>query len=205
MTKRRIGWLSAALLGLLMGSIALAAMSPQELVKQTSQRMLNALQQENEAIKKNPQRVRKLVDEIVLPHFDFQLMTKLALGRYWRHASGQQHGELVDEFRNLLIRTYQSSLAQYSGQKIQYLPFNGDVGSGDVTVKTEVEQKGAPPIPIDYSLRLESGAWKVYDVTIDGVSLVINYRSSFASEIRQGGIDGLIQKLKARNRQAGEG
>ena len=130
-------------------------------------------------------------------------MTKLALGRYWRRASGPQHGELVDEFRNLLIRTYQSSLAQYSGQKIQYLPFNGDVGSGDVTVKTEVEQKGAPPIPIDYSLRLESGAWKVYDVTIDGVSLVTNYRTTFANQIRRDGLDKLIASLADRNQQDG--
>lgn len=201
MMKMRKGWL--ALLGLLIGSIALAALSPEELVKQTSQRMLNALQQEKGTIKKDPQRVRKLVDEIVLPHFDFKLMTRLALGRFWRRASASQQAELVEQFRNLLIRTYQSSLAQYSDQTVRYLPFNGNPGSGDVTVKTEVEQKGAPAIPIDYSLRLEDGQWKVYDVTIDGVSLVINYRSSFASEVRRGGIDGLIGKLKARNQQVG--
>lgn len=182
------------------GAVALAAMSPQQLVKDTSQRMIKALQEEKTDLKKNPARVNQLVNEIVLPHFDFERMSKLALGRYWRRADKKQQQEFVDEFRTLLVRTYRSALTEYRDQTISFLPFKDNPDSGDVTVKTEVEQPGGSSIPIDYRLHLVGGEWKVYDVIIDGVSLVINYRSSFSSEIRQSGIDGLIDKLRKRNK-----
>lgn len=197
--------LSLLLVGALAVSVAFAAMSPQELVKQTSKRMIDALQHEKTDLKKNPQRVTQLVNEIVLPHFDFARMSKLALGRYWRRADEKQQQEFTDQFRALLVRTYRSALTEYRDQTISFLPFNDNPDSGDVTVKTEVEQPGGSTIPIDYRLRLVGGEWKVYDVIIDGVSLVINYRSSFSSEIRQSGIDGLIDKLRKRNKDDGGG
>jgi len=198
-------WVPVFLIGGLLSGIACAAAAPQDLVKQTSQRMLQALRAEKAQIKKNPEHLKKLVDEIVLPHFDFHKMSKLVLGRYWRRASDDQQQHFIDEFRTLLVRTYTSALSQYTGQTIDYLPFNGDPASGDVTVRTEVQQRGASPIPIDYSLMRENGEWKVYDVTIGGVSLVINYRSSFASEIRHAGIDALIDKLHHRNHKNSDG
>lgn len=203
---RLFWWITGLLAGVgLMAAQANAGMGPQELVKQTSERMLEALRAEEERIKKDPQRLRDLVDEIVLPHFDFERMSKLVLGRYWRRADEGQQRRFISEFRELLVRTYKSALNEYSEQTISYLPFRGDESEGDVTVKTEVDQGSGFPIPIDYSLHLKEGEWKVYDVTIDGVSLVINYRSSFANEIRQVGIDGLIDKLRSRNEQEKSG
>jgi phospholipid transport system substrate-binding protein len=183
----------------LLSAAAHAATPPEELVKDTSQRMLKALQEEKTDLKKNPERVTALVNEIVLPHFDFVRMSKLALGRYWRRADEKQQQAFVEQFRALLVRTYRSALTEYRDQTIRYLPFSGDQSSGDVTVKTQVDQPGGSTIPIDYTLHLENDEWKVYDVVIDGISLVINYRSSFSSEIRQSGIDGLIDKLRKRN------
>ena len=182
-----------------------AAVPPQDLIKQTSQQMIKALQQEKTDLKKNPERVTQLVNEIVLPHFDFERMSRLALGRYWRRADEKQRAEFVEQFRALLVRTYRSALTEYRDQTIKYLPFNDDLSGGDVTVKTEVEQPGGSSIPIDYRLHTGSGEWKVYDVIIDGVSLVINYRTSFSSEIRQSGISGLIDKLRKRNQEDGGG
>jgi phospholipid transport system substrate-binding protein len=192
-------WLSVLLIGGLLSAAAHAATPPEELVKDTSQRMLKALQEEKTDLKKNPERVTALVNEIVLPHFDFVRMSKLALGRYWRRADEKQQQAFVEQFRALLVRTYRSALTEYRDQTIRYLPFSGDQSSGDVTVKTQVDQPGGSTIPIDYTLHLENDEWKVYDVVIDGISLVINYRSSFSSEIRQSGIDGLIDKLRKRN------
>ncbi len=204
-TRHLKRWMPILLVGGLLSGIAHAAMSPQDLVKQTSQRMLQALRDEKAQIKKNPEHLRKLVDEIVLPHFDFRKMSRLVLGRYWRRASDGQQAKFVDEFRTLLVRTYTTALSEYTDQTINYLPFKGDPGSGDVTVRTEVQQRGGSPIPIDYSLMREDSEWKVYDVTISGISLVINYRSSFASEIRHAGLDGLIDKLHNRNQKNSDG
>ena len=204
-TRHLKRWMPILLIGGLLNGIAYAAMSPQDLVKQTSQRMLQALRDEKAQIKKNPEHLRKLVDKIVLPHFDFRKMSRLVLGRYWRRASDGQQERFVDEFRTLLVRTYTTALSEYTDQTINYLPFKGDPGSGDVTVRTEVQQRGGSPIPIDYSLMREDSEWKVYDVTISGISLVINYRSSFASEIRHAGLDGLIDKLHNRNKKNSDG
>lgn len=198
-------WVSVLFIGGLLSGTAQAAVSPQDLVKQTSQRMLKALRDEQAHIKESPERLHKLVDEIVLPHFDFRRMSRLVLGRYWRRASDRQQERFVDEFRTLLVRTYTSALSQYTDQTIRYLPFNGDPSRGDVTVRTEVQRTGGSPIPIDYSLMHEDGEWKVYDVTIAGVSLVINYRSSFANEIHHAGLDGLIDKLHDRNQKNRDG
>ena len=197
--------MSLLLIGGFISTAAFAAMPPQELVKETSQRMIKALQQEKTDLKKNPARVTQLVNEIVLPHFDFQRMSKLALGRYWRRADESQQKEFTDQFRTLLVRTYRSALTEYRDQTITFLPFTDNPDSGDVTVKTEVEQPAGSSIPIDYRLHLADGEWKVYDVIIDGISLVINYRSSFSSEIRQSGIAGLIDKLRKRNKDGDGG
>jgi len=198
-------WISLLLMSGFVSAVAFAAMSPQDLVKQTSQRMIKALQQEKTDLKKNPERVTQLVNEIVLPHFDFERMSKLALGRYWRRADEKQRKEFMEQFRTLLVHTYRSALTEFRDQTITFLPFNDNPASGDVAVKTEVEQPGGSSHSIDYRLQLLNGEWKVYDVIIDGVSLVINYRSSFSSEIRQSGIDGLIDKLRKRNQDGSGG
>lgn len=189
----------------LAGGAAWAAESPQELVKQTSDQMLGKLREERQVINQHPERIYDLVNQIVLPHFDFERMSSWVLGKYWRNASPDQRQRFVEEFRKLLVRTYAKSLTSYTNNKITYLPFRGNPKQAEATVRTEVDQPGGFPIPIDYSLYLnQNDEWKVYDVTVDGVSLVTNYRTTFASQIRQEGLDKLIDTLAARNRQGTE-
>ena len=175
--------------------------SAYDLVKQTSDRMINALKNRGDELHKNPQLIYDLVDQIVLPHFDFEHMSQLVLGKYWNRISADEKKQFIAEFKLLLVRTYGTAMSDYSEQQINFLPFRNDSNADDVTVKTEVEQKGGFPIPIDYSLSKKQGEWKVYDVSIDSVSLVVNYRTSFASEIKQSGIAELIKKLRTRNEQ----
>lgn len=183
------------------GGLAFAAQSPQELVKQTTDQMLSKLRDERQVIDQHPERIYDLVDQIVLPHFDFERMSQLVLGKYWRSASPEQRQRFVEQFRNLLVRTYAKSLSSYTDNKVNFLPFRGGPTPQDVTVRTEVEQPGGFPIPIDYSLYLKDDEWKVYDVVVDGVSLVTNYRTTFANQIRQDGLDKLIATLANRNQQ----
>ncbi len=178
-----------------------AVQSPQSLVKETSEKMLAKLKEERQLLEQEPGRIYELVDQILLPHFDFEYMSQLVLGKYWRRASPEQRAAFTEEFRTLLVRTYAKSLNEYTDQQINFLPFR-EVGRGDVTVRTEVEQPGGFPIPIDYRLHQKEGEWKVFDIIIDGVSLVTNYRSNFVREIRKGGIDALVAKLRQRNAEA---
>ena len=179
-----------------------ATISAYDLVKETSNRMIAALKDKSSDLDQNPKLIYDLVDEIILPHFDFERMSQLVLGKYWNRVGADEKEQFVNEFRTLLVRTYASAMSEYSDEEIVFLPFHSDDKADDVTVKTEVDQKSGFPIPIDYSLHMRQGEWKVYDVSIDDVSLVVNYRTSFASEIKQSGVAELIKKLKERNRQA---
>jgi len=175
--------------------------SPQELVHQTADRMLDRLRTESKVIDQHPGRIYDLVNEIVLPHFDFERMSTWVLGKYWRRATPDQRARFVEAFRNLLVRTYAKSLSSYKDNTITYLPFRPGHDEKEARVRTEVDQPGGFPVPIDYSLYIKDGEWKVYDVTVDGVSLVTNYRTTFANQIRQDGLDKLITTLADRNKQ----
>lgn len=200
---RTVCWAGLISLVSLWSAPLLADEPPLLLVKSTSERMIKALHEDKARIDKEPKYLYELVDKIVLPHFDFLRMSKLVLGKYWRQASVDQQERFVEEFRTLLVRTYATSMREYADQPIEYLPLRMDPGATDVTVKTEVEQLSGFPVPIDYRLYLNDGAWKVFEVSIDGVNLVVNYRSSFATEIRKvGGVEGLIKQLHERNQQA---
>jgi len=194
-----IHWLAAALLLLLGGAAAQASMGPTELVRDTADRILDTFKQNREAYQAEPQKLYDLVDAVVLPHFDFDRMSRLVLGKYWRQADADQRGRFAREFQTMLVRTYSKALWEYTDQKIAYLPMRGSETDGDVLVRTEVQQPGGYPIPINYSLYRADNGWKVYDVVIDNISLVTNYRASFANEIRKSGIDGLIANLQQRN------
>ena len=185
---------------LLLPSLTLAAEDmASALVRDTSDRMLAALKARHAEIEQRPQLIYQLVGQIVVPHFDFERITQAALGRYWQQATSQERVELVRQFEQLLVRTYAKALLSYSDQEILYLPLRPGHDAGDVTVATQVQEPGAQPIPINYRLALKDGAWKVYDVIIDNVSLIANYRSSFANQIRRDGIGGLIKTLNERN------
>ncbi len=192
----------ATLLLLLNSAWAMAdASSAQDLVQQTSEQMVSALKAEQGTIKSNPARVYALVDQIVLPHFDFQRMSSLVLGKYWRTATPEQQAQFTQEFRNLLVRTYATAMTEYSGQQINYLPLKAAPDATDVTVKTEILQPGGPPVQVNYSLYQKDADWKVYDVVIENTSLVTNYRGSFADQIRHTGLDDLIAQLAARSKR----
>jgi len=148
-------------------------------------------------------KVYQLVEAKILPNFDFNRMTQLAVGRNWPRATPSQKQALVTQFRNLLVRTYSSSLTAFTNQTVEFRPLTMKPGDTDVTVHSEIRQPGGQPIPIDYSMYKTSFGWKVYDVTIDGVSLVTNYRASFASTVRQKGIDGLIKTLSDQSARGG--
>jgi phospholipid transport system substrate-binding protein len=173
--------------------------SPQELVRDTSSRMLNALRDQRDEIKKTPGRLYELVAEIVLPYFDFERMSQWVLGLNWRTATPEQRAHFVEQFRQLLVRTYGNALSGYADEKIIYLPVADKTDSSKVTVRTEIEQGGST-IPINYSMYNSKDGWKVYDVAINGVSLVTNYRATFSSIIRGEGIDNLIKQLVERNK-----
>jgi phospholipid transport system substrate-binding protein len=174
--------------------------APQALVKTASDEMLAALKTNKEDIEADSTKIYPLVESILLPHFDFEKMSKLALGKNWRVATDAQQARFIEEFRLLLVRTYATALLEYSNEEIRMLPFRDDVSTKRVTVPMEVVQPAGPAIPMALSLyETDDMSWKVYDVKIDGISLVTNYRSSFATEIRQGGMDKLIESLAERN------
>jgi len=183
-------------------TVVAAEMAPDALVKETSQDVLEIVKKDKDIQAGNKQKIYALVDAKVLPHFDFKRMTQLAVGKSWRQATPAQQDALVKEFRALLVRTYSTSLSTYKNQVIEYKSLRMQPSDTDVTVKTVVKQSGGQPIPIDYSLQKNADGWKVYDVVVDNISLVTNYRGSFASEIRQSGIDGLIKTLVEKNHLA---
>ena len=173
--------------------------APDALVRRSTNEILAAIKSDKDLQGGNQQKLEKLAAEKILPYFNFVRMTQLAVGRNWRDASDAQKKSLIDEFRKLLVRTYSTSLAQYRDQTIDVKPLKVAATDAEVVVKTQINQPGGQPIPIDYSLEKASDGWRVYDVLIDGVSLVTNYRSSFNTEIQKSGIDGLIKSLVDRN------
>ncbi len=175
---------------------------PQALVESAIDNVLTELKNNADEIKENPNKIYELVQTKLIPYFDFDKMSKLALGKNWRKASDEQRTLFVVEFRLLLVRTYSTALSEYAGQDINFLPFKGDLTKKKAKVKMEIVQTGGASIPMSLSIfQNKQDAWKVYDVKVDGISLVTNYRSSFASEIRKDGMDKLIERLAERNQK----
>jgi len=192
--------LAAMVLFSLLSTVSFAneLLSPEQLTRNTADEVLSILRKDHN-ITQDQAQVQRLVDEKVLPYFDFQRMTQLAMGRNWRSASPAQKEELVKQFRKLLVRTYSSALQSYSNQTITYLPFHMAPSDTDVVVKTQIKQPGQQPVPVDYSLEKTNQGWKVYDIAVDGVSLVTHYRSSFNFEVQRNGVEGLIVVLTKKN------
>ncbi len=179
-----------------------AEIPPDVLARTTTQEVLTILKQDKELQSGNLTKVHQLVEAKILPNFDFNRMTQLVIGKHWPRATAEQKQALVTEFRNLLVRTYSSSLTAFTNQTVEFKPLKLKPDDVDVTVHSEIKQPGGQPIPIDYSMYKTAFGWKIYDVAIDGVSMVTNYRSSFSSEIRQKGIDGLIKTLADQSNRA---
>lgn len=174
---------------------------PEQLVRSTTDQMLALFVENRQMIERDPRSLYGLVDDIVLPHFDFQRMSQWVLGKYWRSASAEQREKFLQEFRNLLVRTYSSLLFDYTSQTIEYLPSRITHNGERATVRTVINGTDGAKIPIVYSMYRKNNNWQVYDVAIEGISLVSNYRSTFASEIRSSGLDKLIERLTQRNQQ----
>jgi len=174
--------------------------SPDILVDHTAQEILAIIKQDKEIQSGNKAKILALVESKILPHFNFTRMTRLAMGKNWRKATPQQKREIVKEFRTLLVRTYYKALSLYSDHTIKVTPLKPLAGATDATVKTQVIQSHGQPVPINYSMGKTSNGWKVYDVTVAGISLIINYRGSFNSQIRRGGVEGLLNTLAEKNR-----
>jgi phospholipid transport system substrate-binding protein len=194
--------LTAGIAALLLATAAIAEdVAPDVLVKNTANDVLEIIKKDKDIQSGDMRKISALAEEKILPHFDFERMSRMVLGKHWGKATKEQQQQFINEFRSLLIRTYASALTKYRNQNIEYKPFRAQPGETDVTVKTQIVQPGGQPLPIDYSLVKREDGWKVYDVVIEGVSLVTNYRGQFASEVRQSGMDGLIQRLAEKNKQ----
>jgi phospholipid transport system substrate-binding protein len=188
--------------GLLIAMSAMAQeVAPDALIKSVTNEVLDIVRKDKDIQSGNTKKAIELVEVKVLPHFNFTRMTQLALARDWRQANAAQQKTLTDEFRHLLVRTYSKALTEYKNQTIDFKPFAAKAGETDVRVRTEIKQSGAGKnIELDYFLEKSGAGWKVYDIEVGGISLVTNYRDSFAAEVRNNGIDGLIKSLQAKNK-----
>jgi phospholipid transport system substrate-binding protein len=179
------------------------AQTPEELVKTTTDAILTALKVHQSTLEQDPGKIFALVDKIVLPHFDFERMSKLVLAQYWRTASTAQRQRFVHEFRALVVRTYATALLDYTDEKVHFLSSLGNVNDKRVTIRTEVRKPGGSiRIPINYEMYLPQENWKVYDVKVDNVSLVTTYRNAYKERIKNDGLDALIDTLAAKTKDA---
>jgi phospholipid transport system substrate-binding protein len=176
--------------------------APDVLIKNTVDEVIGIIKQDKDIQAGDPKKINALVDAKVLPHFDFMRMTQLAVGKYWRTATPEQKQALAAEFRNMLVRTYTKVFTVYRDQSVEMKPFRMAPDDTEVTVKTVIIKPGSQPIPVDYEMKIAADGWKVFDISIEGVSMVMSYRGTFASQIQQSGIDGLIKTLSDKNTNA---
>jgi len=195
----------ALVTGILVASLAHAQFeAPDVLVKNVTTEVVELIARDKQIRAGDRARLVELIEAKVLPHFNFQSMTVLAMGQSWNKADAAQRKVLIEEFKTLLVRTYASALAAYSEQRLDYRPLRARPTDTDVTVQVRVIQPGAQPVPIDYSMERTGSGWKIYDVMVGGVSLVANYRTEFNGTVRSSGVDGLIKNLQAKNRSLAE-
>lgn len=190
-------------LGLIMiaySAIAQAIVPADVFVKSVADEVLSIVKKDKDIQNGDQAKVFALAEEKIVPNFNFDHVCKLVLGKNFSKATKEQQEAFEREFRSLLIRTYASALSKYRNQTIEYKPLREAADDKQVVIKTLILQPGGQPLGVDYSVEQVGDAWKVYDITIEGVSLVTNYRGQFSSEIRQGGMDGLIQKLVDKNK-----
>ncbi len=189
------------LLCLLISPMAQAqTLGPHALARSVTDDVLAVIRADKELQAGNQRKVLELVEAKVLPHFNFAMMTQLAMGRNWRQASAEQQKRLTAEFRTLLVRTYTTALTQYRNQTVEYKPLREAAGDTEVVVYSLIKQPSGAPIAVDYSMEKTDGGWKVYNMKIEGISLVENYRNTFNTEIQKNGVDGLIKALADKNR-----
>ena len=178
-----------------------AAEAPLDIVRNTTDQVLDRVKNDRDALRQDPAKMYALVAEVIFPHFDFPIMAQWVLGTHWKEADEASRVEFVAQFRKLLVRTYATALLEFSDETITYPDETATVKGRTVEVRQEIDQSGSEPILIGYRLHSTGGDWKVFDVAVDGVSLVQTYRASFSSLIRDGGLPGLIAGLSAKNKE----
>lgn len=193
-------WIAVTAFISLSGVARAELVAPDEMVKHVASEVLEIVKNDKDIQNGDTKKINALAEEKILPHFDFGRMSQITLGKNWEQASPGQRIAFVNQFRTLIIRTYPLALSKYNNQTIEYKPFRAQPGETEAKVQSVILQSGGEAIPVDYSLARRGDEWKVFDVTIDGISLASNYRGQFNSEISQNGIEGLIQKLAEKNR-----
>ena len=194
------------ILGLVIGGTALAQQAtPDQLVQKVTDEVMAAIKSDRQLAAGDRQKALKLAEEKILPFVDFEQATRLAVGRAWSQASPEQKKRLVTEFKNMLVRTYSNAVEAYQGQTLKVLPSRGKADPEDTVVRTQFNRAGGQPLPIDFHMRQVDKTWKVFDIVVEGVSLVMTYRSEFDAVVKQEGIDGLIKRLAQKNTPAAVG
>ncbi|MBV8032513.1 MAG: ABC transporter substrate-binding protein [Betaproteobacteria bacterium] len=178
---------------------------PDQLVQAVTNDVLAAIKSDKQLAAGDKQKALKLAEEKVIPHVDFEEATRLAVGRAWQQASPDQRQQLVSEFRSMLVRTYSNAIQAYEGQTLKVLPSRGKQADDDTTVRTQFMRAGGKPLPIDFQMHKTAQGWKIYDIVVEGVSLVLTYRSEFDAVVKQSGIDGLLKRLAQKNTPAAIG
>jgi phospholipid transport system substrate-binding protein len=186
-------------------SVGAQEMKPDELVKKVTDDVMAAIKSDKQLAAGDKQKALKLAEEKIIPHVDFEEATRLAVGRSWRQASPEQRKQLVTEFRRMLVRTYSNAISAYQGQTMKVMPLHMKEGDTDVTVRNQYIRPGAKPVQLDYQMHKVGSEWKIYDIVVEGVSLVLTYRSEFDAVVKQDGIDGLVKRIAAKNEPAAVG
>jgi phospholipid transport system substrate-binding protein len=179
--------------------------APDAMIRNTVQDVIAVIKQDKDIRAGDQKKILALVDDKVLPHFDFERMTQLAVGKYWRSATQEQKQALIAEFRNMLVRTYTKVFTVYRDQTIDVKPIRMTAEDTEVTVKTVISKPGSQLTPVDYEMKKAADGWKVFDISVEGVSMVMSYRGTFTSQIQESGIDGLIKVLSDKNTNAAHG
>ena len=172
---------------------------PSDVVKATAESVISHIEENRSVLEKNPEKIYDMVNQLIIPRFDFVSMSKWVLGKHWKQASEEQRSEFIIQFKELLVRTYARALLEYSGQEIKYFPVEQNPESNLAVVRTELTSKSSAQLPILYRMHQKNEEWKVVDVSVDGVSLVTTYRGSFATQIKKNGFDSLLNELSKKN------
>ena len=196
-----IKWTLSLLLTLALPYAHAAGLAPDAQIKALYEQVVAAIKKDKEIRAGNPKKIAELVQTTILPNFDFARMTRIAMGANWRRATPPQQQRLISEFETLLVHTYSGAVSRYRDQTIEFKPVRMQAGDTEVTVRSELRQPGAQALAIDYAMTKEDQGWKVYDVSVGGVSLITTYRDTFTDTVRSRGVAGLIESLQSKNRE----
>ncbi len=174
-------------------------LAPDELVRKVTADVLDSIKADKQLQAGDRKKALALAEEKILPHVDFQEAAKLATGKAWNSATPEQQKKVTDEFRSMLVRIYSNAIDVYRGQTMKVLPVRQAPGATDVTVRNQYLREGRPPVPVEYSMKKTPEGWKIYDISVEGVSLVLTYRAEFEQITRTSGVDGLIKRLAEKN------